>query len=86
MKNQVLNAEGKLVAVLESSTSGIASDTYVLKNEAGDQCRGEQEKQRRCYKVDSSDLSEIRKIFGDKNIVQGTFMDIDEDGRLDIVF
>jgi len=41
---------------------------------------------RRCYKVDSKDLSEIRHVLSSTSVVQGTFMDIDEDGRLDIVF
>jgi integrin alpha FG-GAP repeat containing protein 1 len=85
-KNTIVIDGGKIRPIPESSTAAITSYTYVLKNEkCGSKCSSGADKHRRRYFDDKeSDFLNIKKLVG-TSVVAGTFMDIDEDGRLDII-
>lgn len=52
----------------------------------GDKCKSQDEKVRRCHIVDTTAMAEVESLLSGHQVVQSTFMDIDEDGRLDILF
>lgn len=82
-----LAANGDSTPVQLASTDEISTSTYVLKNEECSNARcGEEATRadRRYYKSDDADFKEINNLVGNQ-VVVGTFMDIDEDGRLDII-
>ena len=79
-------ADGKKTPMLLASTDEIHTSTYVLKNDecTHARCGEASAANRRYYKSDDADFKEIKNMVGNQ-VVAGTFMDIDEDGRLDII-
>lgn len=87
-KNVVYKQEGGVTLVESTSVSKLSTNTFVMKNDPCTDKLCEEEatkKGRRYFKKDENDFERIKELLGSA-VVAGTFMDIDEDGRLDIIF